>query len=127
MHPSVHDEPSMPRPRILVADSDALCLRAICRLTKREFDVTAAASSAEAIAEIQRAPTFDGIVLDVALFARDATAVHQQLMIDHPAQARRVVYLTLGLNGGVTLPVGASILRKPFSVAELKGALEKLV
>jgi CheY-like chemotaxis protein len=116
----------VPQPRLLLADGDALYRRAACRLLKAEFLVTPVVSGDSAIAEVQRTPTFDVILLDFALRDRQAIEVHRHLAVEHPTQARRVLFLTWRLSDEVALALGGPILRKPFSLSELWCAFDAL-
>jgi two-component system NtrC family sensor kinase len=117
--------------RILVVDDEpevAELLREV--LEGAGFDVLTAESGAVAL-ELLAEARFDAVVSDVRMPDLDGPALWQRLKQAHPALARRVLFVsgdTLSDLARQSLAeIGAPTLDKPFSSADLLGAVRRLL
>ncbi len=112
--------PSGP-PRILVID-DEPGIRTLVTRMLGDHEVAAAESGPGALAMIARGERFDLILCDVLMPEMPGPAVRAALTRAAPDQARRMVFVTGGVDHRVeVLGDVAAVLRKPFSQAELAG------
>ena len=118
--------PDAARPRkVLLVDDDALARRLLAAsLRAAGFDVSAAASGAEALAAIESAPPevlvldfempeLDGAEICRRLRASDRTALNQLpviMLTGHSGEADEIACLTAGANDFVTKPVSRAAL-----------------
>ena len=117
--------------RILVVDDEAEVAELMREVLEGAgFDVLTAESGAVAL-ELLAEARFDAIVSDVRMPDIDGPALWQRLKAQHPALARRVLFVS-----GDTLSdaarsqladTGAPTLDKPFSSADLLGAVRALL
>lgn len=85
-----------PRSVLLVDDDEAVAATLVHMLKREGLTVQRAATGEEALAAVAR-ESFDAIFLDVRLPDISGQEVYARLAADHPAQARRVVFVTGGL------------------------------
>ena len=100
--PGPGEEPTAPRRvpvsqrgRILVIDDEAFVAYAIRRALERAHAVTVAASAAEGLAALSAHP-FDVILCDVMLPDVSGIDLYAQVSVEHPEQARRMIFITGG-------------------------------
>jgi two-component system NtrC family sensor kinase len=118
-------------PRILVVDDEAEVAELMREVLEGAgFDVLTAESGAVAL-ELLAEARFDAIVSDVRMPDVDGPALWQRLKEEHPALARRVLFVsgdTLSdAARGQLAETGAPTLDKPFSSADLLGAVKRLL
>ena len=110
--------------RILLIDENFFVLRAFSR-TLRAHQITATTSASEALEMIRRGHPFDAIVCDMHVTGRDFYLAIDALS---PCLAARIIFTSASLND----PEDAAFaeqhrtLLKPFSVGELRNALQPL-
>jgi DNA-binding response OmpR family regulator len=94
------------------------------------FDVLTAESGAVAL-ELLAEARFDAVVSDVRMPDLDGPALWQRLQAEHPALARRILFVsgdTLSDAARQTLAdTGATTLDKPFTSADLLGAVRAVL
>jgi two-component system NtrC family sensor kinase len=117
--------------RVLVVDDDpevAELMREV--LESAGFDVLTAESGAVAL-ELLAEARFDAVVSDVRMPDLDGPALWQRLKTEHPALARRVLFVsgdTLSDAARQALATtGAPTLDKPFTSADLLGAVKAVL
>lgn len=122
--------PGRSRPRVLLVDDEELLLRVYKRMLGGRYDVSVAASGAEAL-ELLRAGPFDAILCDLMMPGIDGVALHEALRAEHPELLERIAFLS----GGTYTPrtqafaeqLGARLLHKPVGRPELEAVLDRLV
>ncbi len=116
---------------LLIVDDEPHLRRAMKRLLSRSgFQVTTAASGAEAQAAIAAGQRFDAILCDLMMPEITGMDLHRWLVEHHPGQAERLLFLT----GGTFTPnaerylsaVGNRVLSKPLPRGELVAAIREL-
>lgn len=117
--------------RVLVVDDEpevAELMREV--LESAGFDVLTAESGAVAL-ELLAEARFDAVVSDVLMPDLDGPALWQRLQAEHPALARRILFVsgdTLSDAARQTLAdTGAPTLDKPFTSADLLGAVRAVL
>lgn len=81
--------------RLLVVDDEDAVLRSLTRQL-RPHHVAAVPSAADALALIDDDADFDGVVCDVMMPGMSGVELYEQMVREHPALARRFVFLTGG-------------------------------
>jgi len=127
---AVEGEPA-PQRRVLVVDDEAeIADMARAMLEGAGYEVATAESGAVAL-ELLAAARFDAIVSDLRMPDMDGAALWRAVRDDHPAMARRILFVT-----GDTLSPGSrqflaethcSSLDKPFTKADLLARLAALL
>lgn len=115
----------MSAPRVLVVDDNALQRDVVADILASEgYDVTVAATGAEALAAAVRSPP-DVVVLDLMLPDTDGASVLASLRAE-PALGGMRVLVTTGLRSSSVrrLPGVDGALFKPFGMRELLTAVE---
>jgi two-component system, cell cycle sensor histidine kinase and response regulator CckA len=118
------------RARILVIDDLPAFGRTIARALV-EHEVTVVGRAAEAFARLADDDTFDVILCDVQMPELGARGVYERLGADWPHLCARVIFMT----GGAFTPESRefleqspqTILTKPFSIDELRAAIDELM
>ena len=118
------------RRRVLVVDDDALVVRAVVRSLSNAFDVTTAASAAEALARLEAGERFDAVVCDLMMPQMSGMELHARVGALDPALARRMLFIT----GGAFTEAASRFLadgrtpyvEKPFEPALLREAVERV-
>ncbi|MBX3159744.1 MAG: response regulator [Deltaproteobacteria bacterium] len=118
------------RGRILVVDDDALVRRAIARML-RQHDLVCLDSARAALGLIECGDRFDVVLSDVMMPAMTGIELYEELHRRFPAQASRVVFVT----GSASVPavdeflrtVRNAVIEKPFSPADMKPIIERLL
>ena len=117
--------------RVLLVDDDAAVAETLATMLAREgLVVQRAATGEEALAAVAR-DTFDAIFLDVRLPDISGQEIYAHLAVEHPAVARRVIFVTGGLwrveSRGLRdkLPPQPT-LSKPCTLAQIREALRLL-
>jgi signal transduction histidine kinase len=126
------DDPDLTpvRARILVIDDLPAFGRTIARALV-EHDVTVVDRAQEAFARLAVDDRFDVILCDVQMPELGARGVHDRLAAEWPQLCARLIYMT----GGAFTPESRefleqtpqTILTKPFSIDELRAAIDELV
>lgn len=117
-------------PRVLLVDDEPFVLRSMQRMLAG-FDVTEVRSGREAIDHIAGDSPFDALIVDVMMPDVSGIDLFLHITEDHPTLAERVIFIT----GGVFSTTANAfieqtpnpVLFKPFSAAELRGALNKVL
>lgn len=120
-----------PRPRLLVIDDEFQVGQMLQRLLRRDYDVTAVTSAAEAL-PLAREGTFDAILCDVRMPGMTGPEFYVALSGEHPEVARRVGFMTGGtFESDVRALIAAQgdrgWLAKPFTREALHEFLARLV
>jgi len=118
------------RRRLLLVDDEEPLRRALSRLLSSTFDVQAVDSGRAALAYLETGREFDFILCDLMMPNVSGLEVVHRIREVNPELLHRVILMTGGvsdqqqqhLDGDVCLP----ILAKPFSLAELGAAMERL-
>jgi signal transduction histidine kinase len=118
------------RARILVIDDVPILGRSIARML-REHDVTFVARAEDAFTRLAAKETFDVVLCDVQMPEIGGRGVLDRLQIEWPHLASRVIFMT----GGAFTPESReflerstqTVLTKPFSLDELRGAIGALM
>ncbi|MCX5745318.1 MAG: ATP-binding protein, partial [Proteobacteria bacterium] len=128
------EAPAVPRPassrRILVIDDEPM-LRNVLEhlLSKLGYEVVSATSGQRGI-ELACSESFDVVLCDLMMPEVDGVAVHDEVLAARPDVARRIVYITGGpvTDRARTFAERTDImlLAKPFSVAALVEAIERV-
>jgi CheY-like chemotaxis protein len=126
------DDPDLTpvRARILVIDDLPAFGRTIARALV-EHEVTVVDRAQEAFARLAVDDRFDVILCDVQMPELGARGVHDRLAIEWPQLCARLIYMT----GGAFTPESRefleqtpqTILTKPFSIDELRAAIDELM
>jgi PAS domain S-box-containing protein len=127
---SVHASRTAVRGRLLVVDDEAPVRYALKRLL-RAHDVVEAESGEDACGIVEDAPRFDVILCDMMMPRMTGVDFHRWLLANHPALARRVLFVT----GGAFTPVASDYLQqvenlrveKPFDSENLPKLVAELV
>jgi PAS domain S-box-containing protein len=110
------------RRRVLVVDDEPTVARSIQRMLDGDHDVVVVHDTETALERLSSQP-FDLVLCDVVMPGRDGIALWNEVVRDHPAYARKFLFLT----GAAVNPRVAAFLagqpnrwlEKPFDVAEL--------
>lgn len=117
------------RPRVLIVEDDATVSRALHRLLHRTHEVELAHDGVEALASIRAGRRFHAIVSDVAMPQMTGLELFDHLAREAPEQARRIVFLTGGVQGPVARRLrqtGAPQLEKPVDISALRDTIAQL-
>ncbi len=133
--PVEHVTPAAPsakrRGRILVVDDEALIRSVVRRALSSEHDVVAVSSGPEALAELEKDPSFDVILSDVMMPEMTGLELLAELEVRSPAMAKRVIFLTGGAFASQTRDSLSRLendcLEKPFDVADLRALVNQRV
>jgi two-component system cell cycle sensor histidine kinase/response regulator CckA len=110
--------------RILLVEDDAAVRAALARtLERRHFAVVTAADGSHALRVIERHP-FDLVLTDAVMPGMSGAALVEQLSVTHPEL--RVILMSgysRGLVDASSVASSLQQLRKPFTTAELMGAI----
>jgi CheY-like chemotaxis protein len=114
---------------VLVIDDEPLVGRAITRMLVPLHRVVAVRSAAEGLAALATS-TFDAILCDLMMPEMTGMALHEKLLVEAPALASRMVFLT----GGAFTREAAEFLdrvpnarlEKPFTPAQLRMAVARV-
>lgn len=111
------------RPRILVVDDDAMVLRSLARILRREFDVVTAANADDAFAKI--ADALHAIVTDHDLGAGPSgRAVLEQARLQAPRSIRVLISGHTQIVSDGKKDLWHAMLLKPVSRVELFATLK---
>ncbi|MBI5495453.1 MAG: PAS domain S-box protein [Deltaproteobacteria bacterium] len=124
-HPAT---PDRARGRVLLVDDDPHTATLIMRALGGEHEVVVTAGAAEAVARLERDPSFDVILCDLTSATCPGTAVHAALR-DHTELATRLVFLS----GDAVPPCARTLLdtvalprlQKPFDVRDLRALVRE--
>jgi len=110
--------------RILVVEDDDQVRRFVVRVLERSsHEIFQASSAGEAL----EAGSFDLMIVDVGLPDMSGAELVRQHWL-HAGRPSQVLFMTgYGEHDAAHLPTGASVLRKPFGVDALVGAVQALV
>jgi PAS domain S-box-containing protein len=122
--------PATRRPSVLVVDDEREIARTL-QAELAEMDVTINHSGREAIATLEREPTFDVIVLDLLMDDLTGVDVFDYLCARHSGLERRVVFMTGGAFTSRAQPLVSSAsnacLQKPFAPSDLRDAIRSVL
>ncbi len=115
--------------RVLIVEDEASVRSAMARML-RGHDTVQAASGAEAIALLEKDPSFDVIVCDLMMPEVSGVELHEWLSEHHPALADRVLLITGGAFTARARQHLARVenkrLEKPFRTAEFRRVVSDL-
>jgi len=119
------------RGRVLVIDDEAPLANALKMFLSDEHDVVVSTSGRDALALLERDPSFDAILCDLMMPDVTGVDVHEALRERAPDVAARLVFVT----GGAFTPrmrafleeVRNPQLEKPFDLPKLRALLRQLV
>ena len=116
--------------RILAIDDEPLLLRAIKR-TLREHDVVCVDDARQAIALIAKGEQFDLIITDMLMPHMTGKEMYERLLLDYPASARKVLFMTggaIGEDGDAFLSaVPNESVNKPVLGAALRDLVQRVL
>lgn len=115
--------------RILVVDDNSALAAGLARALRADFDVHVCTDGLAALERVFTDGPFDALVVDVRMPAIDGLHLRTALLETSPDQARRMLFVTgadLGAEEAEALR-DRIVLRKPFSPAELRLALERVI
>jgi len=119
------------KPAVLIVDDDAQLRRALDRLLRSTFRVTAAASGAEALSRLASGDDFEAILCDLNMADMDGVQLFTELERRRVELSSRVIFLS---GGGINpaqhafLSTTANpVLEKPVGRQELFDALHGLI
>jgi signal transduction histidine kinase len=120
--------PSARPGRILVIDDEPLIARILQRgLTPHQVVVTT--QGREALAWIEQGQTFDVILCDLMMPEVSGIDIHEYLSREHPAVARRMVFMTGGAFTSKAKLFLSTVLNeridKPFSITQVSQLIER--
>jgi CheY-like chemotaxis protein len=118
------------RAKVLVIDDEPLIARILARgLSRHQVVVTDHAR--DALARIEQGETFDVILCDLMMPDVSGIDVHEYLSREHPAIARRMVFMTGGAftsrAKSFLSMVGNERIEKPFSMAQVSQLVDRYV
>lgn len=119
------------RARVLVIDDEEIVARVISRLLSKAHDVHSETDAHEALARLAQGEQYDVIFCDLTMPGLSGMEVHNAVMLANPELAKRIVFLT----GGVQSERLSEFLQhcpniivsKPFSSAGLLTAIATLL
>ena len=122
--------PSVRQAKVLVIDDEPLIARILQRALSRH-QVIVANQARDALARIEQGETFDVILCDLMMPDVSGIDVHEYLTREHPAIARRLVFMT----GGAFTAKAKSFLSgvtneridKPFSLVQVTQLVDRYV
>jgi two-component system NtrC family sensor kinase len=113
------------RLRVLIVEDEEVVRSVLQEMLRsyRRCRIELAASGAEALALLENDADFDLVLSDIRMPAMNGTEFYQRLKQNHPALARRFVFVT-GHAGSKALEEeidgwGVPVLAKPFTLARL--------
>lgn len=117
--------------RVLVVDDERLVRRAVSQLlAARGYEVEQRESVGEALALLEDGAQIDVIVCDVMMPEASGAELHERLLATRPELARRMVFVTGGAVTDATQAfldrVAGAVVRKPFELAALAAAIERV-
>jgi len=115
--------PSARRGKVLVIDDEPFITRVLQKGLSRH-DVVVASQARDALARIAQGETFDVILCDLMMPEISGIDVHEYLVREHPAIARRVVFMT---GGAFLSSVPNARIDKPFSLAQIAQLVDRQV
>lgn len=127
---SRHGPPANRRASILVVDDEAVLLRSIERLLRRQFEVVTAATVEDALA-VMGTRNFDVILCDVMMPGRSGLWMHEEAARTSPGVETRFIFMTGGIFGEQErkqlelLP--NIIIEKPLDLGQLQDLLTEFV
>jgi len=116
------------RARVLVIDDEPLIARILQRALSRH-QVTVASEARDALARIARGETYDVILCDLMMPDLSGIDVHEHLTREHPAVARRLVFMTGGAFTSKAREFLSTVkndrLDKPFSLSQVHKVVDR--
>ena len=121
-HVRCHEEP-----RVLVVEDDSVLREFIVGMVKRiGYIADEAANGQEAIERLPRY-SYDVILCDLRMPAMNGPAFYREIQRRYPGAGLRIIFMTVHAELQEYAPfltdVGAPVLRKPFSIEELRLAI----
>jgi CheY-like chemotaxis protein len=118
------------RARVLIIDDEPAMLRVLARMT-RVHDTTVAPSAQAALNLLADGQKFDVVLCDLAMGQLTGIDFYERLLIDHPDLARRVIFVSGGMEGTRARDFRRSVpnifLDKPFPQALLHEQIARLL
>lgn len=118
--------------RVLVADDDpAICMLVATILKKGSYDVLSCSDAEEALQAIEEQPRFDILVCDFMLPGISGLDLIERIRADSRLRALPILMISGHTNYSMddrAKSAGANMfLNKPFTVAQLRAAVESLI
>jgi DNA-binding response OmpR family regulator len=115
--------------RILIVD-DEVNIRKAMRKLLADHDIEEATNVAEAKGQLTNGSAFDLVISDVMMPGGTGVDLHRWLVERDDAMAGRLIFVTGGMRDDAREYIdrcGAPVVDKPFSISELKNAVEGFV
>jgi PAS domain S-box-containing protein len=123
--------PSPRRARILIVDDEPQFGKTLRMLLATEHEATYTPSAREALAWIQGGDQYDAILCDLMMAEVTGSQFYEELCLQSPGLARRVIFMTGGAYTPASLEfvskMTAPLLTKPFKPMELDKVLRPLL
>jgi signal transduction histidine kinase/ActR/RegA family two-component response regulator len=128
--PTAVTAPSTRRANVLVIDDEPLIARILQRGLARHH-VIATTQAREALARIEQGETYDVILCDLMMPDVSGIDIHEYLSREHPAVARRMVFMTGGAFTAKAKQFLSAVanerIDKPFSLAQVNQLVDRHV
>lgn len=122
--------PAKKKPRILLLEDRSDFRRVLHDYLARAFQVTSAPSGVEGVREIMKAP-FDLIICDMMMPNMGGEMFYWAVTRVRPAAGQRFIFFTGHTNNSAIefffRRINATVLRKPFALSALDGAIWNVV
>jgi two-component system, cell cycle sensor histidine kinase and response regulator CckA len=122
--------PITTRARVLIIDDEPAMLRVLARMT-RVHATTIAPSAQAALDLLADGERFDVVLCDLAMAQLTGIDFYERLLVDHPDLARRVIFVSGGMEGTRARDFRRSVsnifLDKPFPQAILHEHISRLL
>ena len=120
------DRPRARRKRLLIVDDEATLL-GVMRRALREHELVCIDDPREALKLLETGERFDVIISDLTMPGVSGIDIYERLLSRRPVDARRMIFMTGGTLSDrardFLASVSNTVLEKPFSMDELRGAI----
>jgi len=129
--PEEDGAPAGVRARVLVVDDEPLVGAVIQRLLSPPHEVVAITRAPEALSLVGAGARFDVILCDLVMPELSGMDLYGQLLASHPAQAKRMVFMTAGAftqgaRAFVEKERGFRVVTKPLDLHELNAIIQEV-
>jgi two-component system, cell cycle sensor histidine kinase and response regulator CckA len=115
--------PTSVRKRVMVVDDDEAVLRAMERILRTDYDVTALPGGLQVLEMLGTGNTFDALIIDLAMPEMDGPELYERIKQRWPGLERKIVFAT---GGAFTSNTRAFLARVPNSRFEKPITREEL-